>query len=192
LPDNRNLATALGDRPHNGFAAGSFLSDACRPAKPKTASASPDTAARHQVVRHPEGVLRKPANSHGPPDPPTRTATVGNNLATSPTGIGGDLHTGPTVVSACLTKVNFSAGLHDNPPDRFGIADDHEVVRAGPATMPEGHPGFTVVGTPRADTEPERLDQQTSPHVVRLGPANGHALPHNGSAARLVMLEGET
>ncbi|MBA2634243.1 MAG: response regulator transcription factor, partial [Chloroflexi bacterium] len=49
---------------------------------------------------------------------------------------------------------------------RILIADDHEVVRIGLASLLDRQPGFRVVGEARSGDEVVRLARQTRPDVV--------------------------
>ena len=51
-------------------------------------------------------------------------------------------------------------------PVRILIADDHEVVRIGLASLLDRQPGFSVVGEARSGDEAVRLARQTRPDVV--------------------------
>ncbi|MGH2418763.1 MAG: response regulator transcription factor [Candidatus Limnocylindria bacterium] len=52
------------------------------------------------------------------------------------------------------------------PDVRILIADDHEVVRIGLASLLDRQPGFTVVGEARSGDEAVRLARQDRPDVV--------------------------
>ena len=52
------------------------------------------------------------------------------------------------------------------PSVRILIADDHEVVRIGLASLLDRQPGFSVVGEARSGDEAVRLARQTRPDVV--------------------------
>ena len=52
------------------------------------------------------------------------------------------------------------------PAVRILIADDHEVVRIGLASLLDRQPGFTVVGEARSGDEAVRLARQERPDVV--------------------------
>ena len=52
------------------------------------------------------------------------------------------------------------------PPVRILIADDHEVVRIGLASLLDRQPGFTVVGEAKSGDEAVRLARRSRPDVV--------------------------
>ncbi|MCA1572440.1 MAG: response regulator transcription factor [Chloroflexi bacterium] len=64
--------------------------------------------------------------------------------------------------------------MTDSPPDptaqgtdvRILIADDHEVVRIGLASLLDRQPGFSVIGEARSGQEAVRLARQSRPDVV--------------------------
>jgi DNA-binding NarL/FixJ family response regulator len=54
----------------------------------------------------------------------------------------------------------------DQPPVRIVIADDHDVVRSGFASLLDTQPEFTVIGTARDGLEAVRIAHELHPDVV--------------------------
>jgi len=68
------------------------------------------------------------------------------------------------------------------PDVRILIADDHEVVRIGLASLLDRQPGFSVVGEARSGEEAVRLARRTHPDVVVMDIRNAWHQRHQGPA----------